>query len=262
MTLLLGLDCATLEKKTGLARGTFDGSRLRVDAVALGSAETPVVDTLLHWMEGESPGEDILICIDAPLGWPEPMGELLHRHQAGDPLPLDPNHLFRRETDRFVRRMVGKLPLDVGADRIARTAHKALAILADLRARSGLRIPLPFLPGPQSGVCAIEVYPAATLLAHGFISSGYKGANGVQVRNALLAQVQEKADFRANLDLIAGNDDAFDAVVCLLAGVDFLKGEVYLPTNEDLAGQEGWIWVKKPPFSSQDNSTKKVAGHG
>jgi hypothetical protein len=247
MTLLLGLDCATLEKKTGMACGWFDGSRLRVDAVTLGSAEIPVVDTLLRWIKDASPLENFLLCIDAPLGWPRAMGSLLHQHQAGDPLPCDPNSLFRRHTDRFVHKKLGKLPLDVGADRIARTAHRALAILAALRSKTGLPIPLPLTPGAPLQSCAIEVYPAATLLANGFAPSGYKGVNGASVRAGLLDHLANRVDFQVDRALPAANDDAFDAILCLLAGVDFLREDVYSPPDPALARREGWIWVKPQP---------------
>jgi hypothetical protein len=41
--------------------------------------------------------------------------------------------MFRRMTDRAIHKNVGRTPLDVGADWIARTAHAALRFLAELR---------------------------------------------------------------------------------------------------------------------------------
>jgi len=43
-----------------------------------------------------------------------------------------------------------------------------------------------------------------------------------------------------------GNDDALDAVVCLLAGYDYMQGEVMRPDDQALAQKEGWIWVRQP----------------
>jgi hypothetical protein len=74
-----------------------------------------------------------LIAIDAPLGWPAGAGEAFTAHRAGDSIPIEADALFRRETDRFVYRLLGQTPLEVGADKIARTALAALSFLGDLR---------------------------------------------------------------------------------------------------------------------------------
>lgn len=61
------------------------------------------------------------------------MGQALNYHYAAEGVSIGPNDLFRRETYRFIKRNVGKQPLDVGADRIARTAHAALKVIEELR---------------------------------------------------------------------------------------------------------------------------------
>jgi hypothetical protein len=63
-----------------------------------------------------------LDAIDAPLGWPKPLAETLIDHRAGMPIETPANAMFRRTTDLFIQRKLKKTPLDVGADRIARTA--------------------------------------------------------------------------------------------------------------------------------------------
>jgi hypothetical protein len=63
-----------------------------------------------------------LDAIDAPLGWPKPLAETLIDHRAGLPIETPANAMFRRTTDLFIQRKLKKTPLDVGADRIARTA--------------------------------------------------------------------------------------------------------------------------------------------
>lgn len=40
--------------------------------------------------------------------------------------------------------------------------------------------------------------------------------------------------------------DILDAVVCLLAGRDFILGEAMAPVNWSLAEIEGWIWTRAP----------------
>ena len=63
------------------------------------------------------------------------------------PIETPANAMFRRITDVFIQTRLGKRPLDVGADRIARTAYAALAILAILRVELGIPIPLAWTPG-------------------------------------------------------------------------------------------------------------------
>lgn len=40
------------------------------------------------------------------------------------------------------------------------------------------------------------------------------------------------------------NDDLIDAVLCILAGCDFLRGKCVTPKNDEekIARLEGWIW--------------------
>jgi hypothetical protein len=116
----------------------------------------------------------VLIAIDTPLGWPKPLAETLINHRAGMPIETAANAMFRRTTDVFIQQKLKKTPLDVGADRITRTAYAALAILGTLRAELGMPIPLAWAPADVSRVAAIEVYPAATLVAHRVRSIGYK----------------------------------------------------------------------------------------
>ncbi len=86
------------------------------------------------------------LALDAPLGWPAVLGETLGPHIAGESLDGTPNELFRRQTDHFIKAVIGRQPLDVGADRIARTAHAALGLLEQLRQLTGQPVPLAWTP--------------------------------------------------------------------------------------------------------------------
>jgi hypothetical protein len=57
------------------------------------------------------------------------LAETLIIHRAGMSLETPADPMFRRTTDVFIQRTLKKTPLDVGADRIARTAYATLAIL-------------------------------------------------------------------------------------------------------------------------------------
>jgi predicted nuclease with RNAse H fold len=208
-----------------------------------------------------------LLALDAPLGWPEPIGRILAAHTAGEPIGAAPNEFFRRETDRFIQRSLGKTPLDVGADRIARTAHAALELLESLRNRLGLAIPLGW-DLPLVGVSAIEVYPAATLVAHGLRSGGYKKPEQVDERRELLASLAALLDVGAHRALLERSADALDAVVCALAGTDFLEGRAMPPEDLALAKREGWIWAApsqrgvKPGERVQPAARRRVISRG
>jgi predicted nuclease with RNAse H fold len=168
-TTIIGIDAATEGKKLGLARGRLEGDRVVVHEVVLGSEVGSVIDTTASWVTA-----DTLIAVDAPLGWPLPLGHALREHRAGVVIEAEAHDLFRRVTDRFVHAILGKLPLEVGADRIARTAHAALRRLGELRRATRLDIPLAWAPGVR-GVACIEVYPAATLRARGSTRRGARG---------------------------------------------------------------------------------------
>ena len=52
----------------------------------------------------------------------------------------------------------------------------------------------------------------------------------------------------ADKELIVASDDVLDAVVCVLAGLDFMRMDVLVPHARELecAVKEGWIWVQDP----------------
>jgi predicted RNase H-like nuclease len=243
MDQIIGLDCATEDKRIGLARAIRGSSGWDMLEMFTCGRDRPVHEALERWL-GE--GSRSLLAIDAPLGWPEGLGRALATHRAGEEPKVPPDRMFRRETDRHVARLYKKTPLDVGADRIARTAHRAVTILSFLRLVTREPIPLAWDRPQLQRIAAIEVYPAATLRAYGISLAGYKKREGAPLRQRL-------ADFiatRVNLQACPAPEDVgvdgLDAGVCVVAGQDFLSGLAVPPANPDLAGQEGWIWVREP----------------
>ena len=126
--ILVGIDCAAQTPKTGVALGRLSAGRILVDSVAVGRPD-PVAD-IAAFIQPDSP---VVIAIDAPLGWPASLGTSLVNHCAGDLVETLPNDLFRRETDRVIKQVIGKQSLDVGADKIARVAWSAVSIIDRLR---------------------------------------------------------------------------------------------------------------------------------
>jgi hypothetical protein len=250
-TKIIGIDCAVDAGNIGLALGEYANGKTRIRAMTSGR-QCDIVATVEQWVRS---GGLALLAIDAPLGWPAHMGPALRQHNAGQLLDVEPNDFFRRDTDRAVKNRLDKQPLDVGADRIARTAHAALRLLHDLRRRTRLAIPLAWKPAGASRGSAIEVYPAATLLAHGFLASGYKKTSQRAARRQVVKSLGTLMTFPNDCTEALDNADVLDACVCVLAGTDFLLGKCARPSGQRRARKEGWIWVADPQTNSAPQNT-------
>jgi predicted RNase H-like nuclease len=247
ITTIIGIDCATQDDHVGLALAHFDGQQAQVDQVLVGSKQAPILETITHWITQTS---TTLIALDAPLGWPAELGPTLSSHNAGDLVDVDPDRLFRRLTDRIVQQEIKKLPLEVGANLIARTAHAALKLLHQLRKYSDIPIPLAWSPVLDGRICAIEVYPAATLLAYAIPMKVSPSQDKAALRQQAMVMLSKYIHFPSEQQLMIENGHAFDASICVLAAADFLRGQAIAPTDlptVDLptVKKEGWIWLKK-----------------
>ena len=239
---VIGIDCATEAQNIGLTVGVYTDNSIILKETRLGSKNTPIAETIYNWID---PNEKVILAIDAPLGWPANLGEIIYNHSAGQGNNINANDLFRRQTDKFIKRTLGKQPLDVGADRIARTAHSALKIIGELRLLIGEPIELAWDNVNLKGISVIEVYPAATLGCYKIQSTGYKEKNQQSIRREIIAGLREHMVMPSDADILEQNADALDSAVCLLAAKDFIEGNVYFPENMILAKKEGWIWAKK-----------------
>ena len=250
---IIGIDCATQDKNTGLALATYDGDTENADVVRtqVGNEVETTLDAILHWLE-ES-GEPTLLALDAPLGWPSPMGETLLAHRAGEPIAVEADQLFFRRTDQQVWHSTLKKPMEVGADRIARTAHSALRLLGEIRRSSGHAIPLAWSWRQISQDCAIEVYPAGTLKALNLHDLGEPGDDALS-RPERAIRKKDRALRKLNSLRLKGagpldkkSVHELDAMICVAAAVDFFKGCCVSPTTQQIntARREGWIWVRK-----------------
>lgn len=252
---VIGIDCAVSPANVGLALGRFSDGTVRVEEIVRGSSEPDLRGIIERWLR-DRPEGPALLALDAPPGWPAPLAHALPDHRAGEVLQPGADKLFRRATDDFVWSRIGKRPLDIGADRIARTACAALALLEELRQRLAHPIPLAWQPNID-GIAAIEVYPAATLMSHGIQAHAYKHAKGEADRMHILDAVAKRMQFKPGLRDAARTSDEVDAAVCLLAGQDFLLGKALFPPDQALAEQEGWIWVRPPGDCERSNSTER-----
>lgn len=236
---IIGVDCATVPGRTGVARGVWHPSGLTLHEVTVGDP----VSRLVPWCAEPGP---TLLAFDAPLGWPAALGDRLVEHRAGGSLGASPDRLFRRETDRHIERRLRKRPLEVGANFIARTAAAALTLLDTVAKACEIEIPLSWHGPFDEGVRVIEVYPAATLLAHGLDPRAYKKPVEVEGRRRLIAALAERRLLRpaGHQTTLVESADALDAAICLVAGADYLAEQAVPPSNEALARREGWIWAR------------------
>jgi len=248
-TAIIGIDCATQETKRGLAYGLLQDNKIIITDIASCSPVNPSQEIISNWL---SRNRLTLLALDAPLGWPATMSEKLPSHKAGNPLVLaDRDRMFLRETDFVIWKEFNKKPLEIGASLIARTATSALELLENLRIIQNLDIPLAWEMGDIAETCAIEVYPAATLVARGIALAGYrKGKPGEAIRFQIIEDLIRSCEIeipKSQIARAAKSPDSLDAVVCVLAGADFLRAKcIPIPDKlRDIARKEGWIWVKK-----------------
>lgn len=234
---IVGVDCATEPKATGLVRARWEPPLVRIVEAEPGAAD--LVERLGDWILAS---DRVLLALDAPLGWPQDLGPALTQHRAGRRLPGERSALFARRTDAFVHRTLGVKPLDVGADRIARTAHATLALLERLREQTRRPLNLAWSPEELDGAAVIEVYPLATLKAYGAPYRGYKRADQRAVRDEILETLGSRLDAGGFKRAMRANPDVLDAAVCAVAAADFLAGLTRPPPDRDVAEQEGWIW--------------------
>ena len=243
---VVGVDCATQPEKTGIAWADYTEGRLEgasgVSCRRGDDVSARVVETI--------GGRRTLLCIDAPLGWPVPMGRLLSDHTAGEPLGKDPDLFFSRETDRVVRRELGKRPLEVGANFIARTAYRALGLLGEIGDAAGMPVALAWVPDFPGRLAAIEVYPAAVIRSRHLQNGVYRTPGGAEDRLRILGEIARTENIREGLWIdeleraSRTSPHVLDAFLCVVAGSDFLKGDSRAPTAEEevSARMEGWIW--------------------
>ncbi|MFW5733730.1 MAG: DUF429 domain-containing protein [Oceanidesulfovibrio sp.] len=242
--LLIGVDCAANPRNVGVALGTLNNNHVHVSGVFSGRNRHEIVERIADAIrEAHGP---VLLCLDAPLGWPRALGDELHTHIAGASLEASADRLFSRETDRFVRQALGKRPLEVGANFIARTARATLDLLESLREATGQAIPLGWQPLSDSdGAAALETYPAAVLSCRGLAMPCYKKDHAK--REHVLASLAEELHVSDDIHTrTLATEHALDAALCLLAGADFQRGLALAPPKplREAAMKEGWIWVR------------------
>lgn len=281
---IIGIDCAADPRDIGVAVTSKDGETLRVHRVYFGSAgsdRTRSIGDLAHAITSNiraAVGVPTLMAVDAPLGWPIPMGPALVDHRAGGPLSDNPNadRFFRRLTDRFVAEKTGKTPIEIGANLIARVTHTTLLLIDNIA--KGLpsafnRSPLLSSSSIATSIGIIEVYPALAtplflnkdmgpraeptnrrswrslgrelkaLRREGWCSiRKHLDDTPIDLTQADIPPERTKPDAKG-IDPVC--DHGLDAILCAWTGLRFLLHKCAKPPddfcNDDLE-REGWIW--------------------
>jgi hypothetical protein len=91
--------------------------------------------------------------------------------------------------------------------------YAALTVLGNLRTELETPIPLAWTPGDVSPVAAIEVYPAAALVAHRIRSTGYKKRDQTEERREIIAALRTKLTIGKSVPDLATSADLVDAAV-------------------------------------------------
>jgi predicted nuclease with RNAse H fold len=239
--LLIGLDAASRWTNFGYAIGLYESGMVTVEEAGLLESRDEADALAARVAPRLREADRGVVAVDAPLGWPRPFVNALKKHRAGEPLEDLKEKLFRRETDRVVSAVIGRAPLEVAADRIARAAHSALLAVGRLRDLTGKTLPLAWSPD-FAGIGVIEVYPAATLKVRGLPHSKYKDVGEPALREEIAVRLA--IEIAGLDDYVAAQADVFDACLCLVAAKDFIEGRALPPNDLDLARHEGWIWVR------------------
>lgn len=240
-TAIVGVDCATQPQNVGLALAVADKEGPILEEVRVGHRGESISEIVFAWIKNRPRA---LLALDAPLGWPAFLGEVLIEHTAGEPITRKGDEIFARDTEHYMADIVKKRPFEVGANLIARTAHASLALLHELRGMTRQQIPLAWHSNFKERFAVIEVYPAATLAVRGIPFTNYKKSQQRAAREEIISELEKHIiiDSAAQSAMVE-RADALDAAVCALAATDFLVGNAIPPRDQDLARKEGWIWV-------------------
>ncbi|WLQ08230.1 DUF429 domain-containing protein [Arthrobacter oryzae] len=243
----LGVDLAAATRKTAAAVIEWAGGGARLVHLGLDVTDEEIVELF---------GSCDMTGIDCPVGWPDAFLPFLAGHLNFDAHPvLDHDGiegrrlLAYRDTDRFVTRETGLIPLSVSADRLAHPAMRCAVIQAKIARDHG--------PQARDGSGRLaEVYPAASLKLWGIHARGYKG-RGIPESERLgvildsLAMAAPWLDLAGRREVLAASDDMFDAVIASLTARAVSLGQTLTPPDDHAAAalSEGWIHLPSGPLA-------------
>lgn len=234
-TTIIGIDSAVEDKNIGLFCITLENNNLKNVEIRNRKPFIKFEEQIKVWIENAK--GRILLAVDTPMGYPKNFGEAIKKHQAGGKIML--SEFPRRETDKNIKEKYGITPLDIASNLISRTTYSTLNRISSIGQFSLI------WDNKFDKFGMIEVYPKATLIANS-IKENYKGnkSENNQKRKEILEKLKQK--YPLENCFCPKNENDFDALICCLAGFDFIVGKSNnFPKNkENIVKKEGWIWVK------------------
>jgi predicted nuclease with RNAse H fold len=237
----MGVDLAAATRKTAAAVIEWTNGGARLVHPSLDVTDQEIVELF---------GTTEITGIDCPVGWPDAFLPFLAGHLNFEAHPVLEHDgiegrrlLAYRDTDRFVTRETGLIPLSVSADRLAHPAMRCAVIQAKIARDYG--------PQARDGSGRLaEVYPAASLKLWGIQARGYKGRGIPEAERlgAILDSLTAAApwlDLAGQRESLAASDDMFDAVIASLTARAVRLGQTFAPPEDHAAAalSEGWIHV-------------------
>ncbi|WP_160032194.1 DUF429 domain-containing protein [Paenibacillus sp. An7] len=246
---IFGIDSATEDKRIGYSIYDFDKNTF-MEVSEIPDKTKAIVKDMKKYSE-----EQILLCFDAPLGWPEKFALNLYDHMAGDYINKPREDFFKRKTDIFCSKKIDHQLFDVSADKIAKTSFKTLDMINEIKKENLLIQLLWDNESFESGF--IEVYPKSWLISNFPNKKDYENyKKNKEVREKLLKEMKKRNIF-FNKEICKEaikSDHVFDSMLCCLIGEKFMKKQCYSPKDylkeneniqEDSLKKEGWIWFEK-----------------
>jgi len=225
----LGIDLSSMPKGTAACFIEWEKGRAVAQAPELGCTDEKLVALIK---------KANVIGIDAPFGWPEEFVAAVANWTAVAWSEDGRDHLQFRETDREVRKQIGRWPLSVSTDRIALPAMRAMALLQRHRVTD------------RSGDGRFfEVYPAGSLFCWELRCRGYKkiDAECFGFRKEILKELRLKMPWLSVPESYVESSDALDALVASLTARAASQGLTIKakPNQIKTARREGWIHLPR-----------------
>jgi predicted RNase H-like nuclease len=165
---IIGFDCAAQMDKVGITYSEFTADKWKIEKILPKANYDKFLKKIEYFKERE---EEVLLCFDTPLGYPQKMVAYLNKLTAGKAdLGNEFNYddhsreYFRRRTDILVKNELGITPLEIGADKLARSTLRTFEIINRINEILNGELSLAWDNKNLSQYSMIEVYPKATLV--------------------------------------------------------------------------------------------------
>jgi predicted RNase H-like nuclease len=266
---IIGFDCAAQMDKVGITYSEFTANKWKIEKILPKANYDKFLKKIEYFKERE---EEVLLCFDTPLGYPQKMVAYLNKLTAGKAdLGNEFNYddhsreYFRRRTDILVKNELGITPLEIGADKLARSTLRTFEIINRINKILNGELSLAWDNKNLSQYSMIEVYPKATLVGLKKFA-GYQFPVGRKKKPKQKNYMSFKKDIDAKkkvLKIILKEctnpedidipekikpkfEHGFDSLICAFTGKKFIDGKLNSPSDFGLDNdmKEGWIWTK------------------